>query len=444
MENTRTPILIFFNNDQITSEAKNLNFSYPEEYIFKEKKKIFVFLNHAQKFDQLQKNHLIFNIGMKLHNFCKKGTFYIDFFGDDHSSIFTLSLGWALMDYSFDKFKKNKVKKNSPKLAHSHTVEVNKQKKSIFYVRDLINNPANILGPKDLYLNARNFLAKDFKSKKVIGKKLEEEFPLVSFVGRGSEKNREPLLCEFTHKNKKSKKKVILIGKGVTFDTGGLNLKLGNGMSLMKKDMGGAANSIGLANLISQSSNNFDLVLLLALVENSLSAKSMRPSDIVRSRKGDYIEIGDTDAEGRLILADAITYALELKPDLIIDLATLTGASRVALGTEVPSFFTNDEEIAEKITYSSNLVGDPLWRLPLWENYENQLVSAHADFKNIGNSSFGGAITAALFLKKFVKDISWVHVDMMAWTRPNNFSSYEGGEAMGIRALLHFLLNNYN
>ena len=215
-------------------------------------------------------------------------------------------------------------------------------------------------------------------------------------------------------------------------------------MSLMKKDMGGAANCIGLAKLVSDYDLDVDLRLLLCLVENSISKKSIRPSDIIKSREGNFIEIGDTDAEGRLILADAISYAIENKPDLIIDMATLTGASRVAMGIEVPSFFCNDDDLAMKLINLSQKTGDPLWQLPLWENYSSQLSSAHADFKNIGNSMFGGAITAALFLQKFVKDIPWIHVDLMAWTRPNKFSSYEGGEAMGIRTLFELIKDMQN
>jgi len=210
-------------------------------------------------------------------------------------------------------------------------------------------------------------------------------------------------------------------------------------MSLMKKDMGGAANCIGLAKLIGNYELDIDLRLLLCLVENSISKKSIRPSDIIKSRGGSFIEIGDTDAEGRLILADAISYACENKPDLIIDMATLTGASRVAMGIEVPSFFCNDDDLAMKLIECSKKTGDPLWQLPLWQNYSSQLKSTHADFKNIGNSVFGGAITASLFLEKFIKDTSWIHIDLMAWTKANQFSSYEGGEAMGIRALLELI-----
>ena len=189
----------------------------------------------------------------------------------------------------------------------------------------------------------------------------------------------KPLFCEFKLKKNKSKKKIFLIGKGVSFDTGGLNIKTGTGMSLMKKDMGGAANCIGLAKLVSDYDIDVDLRLLLCLVENSISKKSIRPSDIIKSREGSYIEIGDTDAEGRLILADAISYAIENKPDLIIDMATLTGASRVAMGIEVPSFFCNDDDLAMKLIDLSQKTGDPLWQLPLWENYSSQL-SLHTRF----------------------------------------------------------------
>ena len=208
----------------------------------------------------------------------------------------------------------------------------------------------------------------------------------------------------------------------------------------MKKDMGGAANCIGLSKLLIHEDTNVDLKLLLCLVENSVSSKSMRPSDIVKSRKGTFVEIKDTDAEGRLIMADALAYACEFNPDLIIDLATLTGASKSCFGTRGTKFFCNDKFISQKLIKSSEAVGDPLWELPLWKNYTSLLKSQHADISNISSGPFGGAITAALFLEEFVsKNIPWIHIDMMAWTNGNSFCSYQGGEAMGIRALSHFL-----
>ena len=213
----------------------------------------------------------------------------------------------------------------------------------------------------------------------------------------------------------------------------------------MKKDMGGAANCIGLAKLIDSNNLNIDIRLLLCLVENSVSRESIRPSDIFKSRSGKYVEISDTDAEGRLIMADALTYASESGADLIIDMATLTGASRVALGTDVPSFFCNDDNLSNELLEASRDVGDPIWQLPLWENYENQLESNHADIKNIGNSGLGGAITAALFLRKFIKrNIPWIHVDLMAWSKPNKLSKYNGGEAMGIRALYTLIKKKFS
>ena len=218
---------------------------------------------------------------------------------------------------------------------------------------------------------------------------------------------------------------------------------MGSGMTLMKKDMGGAANCVGLSKMLIESKIDIDLKLILPLVENSVSGKSMRPSDIFKSRKGIFVEIEDTDAEGRLILADAISYACDLNPDLIIDMATLTGASRVALGTDVPSFFSNNEHVAKNLIQCSLEVGDPIWQLPLWKNYSQQLNSNHADIKNLGGG-FGGAITAALFLDKFVDtNIDWIHVDLMAWNLDKNLTSYVGGEAMGIRSLFRLIEKNY-
>ena len=333
-----------------------------------------------------------------------------------------------------------KKKKDKVILTHKHNTEISNLKSSYFFIRDLINMPPNMLGPQEILEYSKKFLTKFKIENLVSGNKLKNNFPLIHAVGNGSDTANRPLFCELILKKKKKREKFFLIGKGVSFDTGGLNIKTGSGMSLMKKDMGGAANCIGLAKLISDFNFDIDVRLLLCLVENSISKKSMRPSDIIRSRQGSFVEIGDTDAEGRLILADAITYACENKPDLIIDMATLTGASRVAMGTEVPSFFCNNDRIAMELINSSKKTGDPLWQLPLWENYSSQLKSVHADFKNIGNSMFGGAITAALFLEKFVeKNIPWIHIDLMAWTRANKFDSYEGGEAMGIRALLDFI-----
>ena len=436
----KTPISIFFSEDQIPEKYKKIKFEEYYSYsIYKSEERVLVNISKLANINILQQNYKLFLIGQAIKNKCDSGDFFVDYFGCKKANIKNFLLGWSLSNYSFERYKSKKKKKNNAKISHDYEKEIGYISESYFLTRDLINTPANILGPKEILQSAKKFLKKFTFVNSISGKKLEKDFPLISAVGQGADDNKQPIFCEFRHKKNKPKRKIFLIGKGVSFDTGGLNIKTGTGMSLMKKDMGGAANCIGLAKLVSDFDCNVDLTLLLCLVENSISKKSIRPSDIIKSREGSYVEIGDTDAEGRLILADAISYACEKKPDLIIDLATLTGASRVAMGTEIPSFFCNDDNLAMKLIDASKKTGDPLWQLPLWENYSNQLSSAHADFKNIGNNMFGGAITAALFLEKFVKDIPWIHVDLMSWTRANKFSSYEGGEAMGIRAILELI-----
>ncbi len=413
---------------------------FPSNFIFEFEKKIFICTYLFEDLTQLEFNYNLVWVGVKLFNFCTKKNYEIV-----NSEVLdrpeNIYLGWCLGSYNFSKFKSG-VKQNKKVKLLNVTDDQAFDAKVIKLVRDLINIPANKLGPREIQNEARKLFSEStVQIQEIKGKVLMKEFPLIFNVGNGAEKNKAPIFSEFTWKDKrkKFKKSVILIGKGVCFDTGGLNLKLGSGMQLMKKDMGGAANCIGLAKMLIEKKINIDLKLLLPLVENSLSSKAIRPSDIIKSRKGLYVEIGDTDAEGRLILADALTYACESKPDLIIDMATLTGASRVALGTDVPSFFSNNDKIAENLVKCSNFCGDPLWRLPLWHNYSNQLESNHADTSNIGNS-FGGAITAALFLEKFVdKDIPWIHIDLMAWSLNKNLTSYVGGEAMGIRSLLKLI-----
>ena len=436
----KTPISVFFSNDQIPKNYRKIIFDEYSSYsIFKSSERVLINLSKISNLNILQKNHKLLLIGQAIKKLCNTGNFFVDFYGCKKTDIKNFYLGWSLADYTFEKYKSKKKNKSKVKIYNKYEKEIKSVSESYFFTRDLINTPANILGPSEIFQSTKKFLKKFIVVNEVSGNKLKKNFPLIAAVGQGAEDNKKPIFCEFKLKKNKSKKKIFLIGKGVSFDTGGLNIKTGTGMSLMKKDMGGAANCIGLAKLVSEYDLDIDLRLLLCLVENSISKKSIRPSDIIKSREGSYVEVADTDAEGRLILADAITYAIENKPDLIIDMATLTGASRVAMGTEVPSFFCNDDDLAMKLIDLSQKTGDPLWQLPLWENYSSQLNSAHADFKNIGNSMFGGAITAALFLQKFVKNIPWIHIDLMAWTRANKFSSYEGGEAMGIRTLLELI-----
>jgi leucyl aminopeptidase len=423
------------------SKTKIREKSFPNNFIFEFDEKIFVSLYLIKDSTLLEFNHNLIWVGVKLFKFCVNRNYEIinPKVIDRPENIY---LGWCLGNYNFLRFKSGFKEKKEAKLLNIKDDQIT-DAKAISLVRDLINTPANIQGPSEFQKEARKLFSKSAtKITEIKGNDLMKKFPLIYNVGKGAEKRKAPIFSEFVweSKRKKSKKNIVLIGKGVCFDTGGLNLKLGSGMNLMKKDMGGAANCLGLTKMLIEKKIDINLKLLLPLVENSLSSKAMRPSDIIKSRKGLYIEVGDTDAEGRLILADALTYACESKPDLIIDMATLTGASRVALGTDVPTFFSNNEIISEYLIKFSNSCGDPVWQLPLWKNYSSQLKSNHADTSNIGNSNFGGAITAALFLEKFVnKDIPWIHIDLMAWSLNKNLTSYIGGEAMGIRSLLKLI-----
>ena len=441
-ENKTVAIFIYFANHQVPEKLKhysdNLRMNdFSSSICLVRDCDIFIFFNKLKDLDFLQKNYFLFIIGQKLSFSLKYKDYSVEFFGSKEYKLDNFILGWELGFYRFKNFKTSKSNNLKSKSINKRK-DLLIQKNVYFFVRDMINYPANLLGPNEIYLNAKRFLGKEFLNSIKKGLALKKEFPLIYAVGNGSAKDKKPLFCEFRTK-KKSKKTVYLIGKGISFDTGGLNLKLGSGMSLMKKDMGGAANCIGLAKLISSMNLEINVHLLLCLAENSVSENSIRPSDIIKSRDRRYVEVADTDAEGRLIMADAISYACENNPELIIDMSTLTGASRVAMGLEVPSFFSNKSDLSEKLIKSSKETGDPLWQLPLWKSYEHQLKSLHADFRNIGTNSFGGAITAALFLNKFVKkEIPWIHIDLMAWSKSTIMMPYEGGEAMGIRALLDF------
>ncbi|MEM7445851.1 MAG: leucyl aminopeptidase family protein, partial [Pseudomonadota bacterium] len=261
---------------------------------------------------------------------------------------------------------------------------------------------------------------------------LEANYPMIHTVGRASAS--APRLIDLRWGDE-SAKKITLIGKGVCFDSGGLDLKSAANMLLMKKDMGGAAHVLGLARLIMATGLNLRLRVLVPAVENAVSGNAFRPSDVLASRKGLTVEIGNTDAEGRLVLADALTEASSEKPDLIIDFATLTGAARVALGTDVPALFVNDDNVAADFAAAAEAVNDPVWRMPLWAPYKAMLKSDVADINNTGSAPFGGAITAALFLQRFVdEDLNWAHLDIMAWNRMSTPGRPKGGEAMGMRA----------
>jgi leucyl aminopeptidase len=275
------------------------------------------------------------------------------------------------------------------------------------------------------------------------GKELEEGFPLIAAVGGAASADRAPRLIELEW-GKPGDPRIAIVGKGVCFDSGGLDLKPASGMRLMKKDMGGAAHALALARLIVAAKLPVRLHLLVPAVENAVSGTAYRPGDIVKSRKGTFVEVDNTDAEGRLILADALAKAVEDKPELIVDFATLTGAARVALGPDLPATFANSDELASSIEQASREVEDPLWRMPLWEPYAEMLKSDIADFANASNTPMAGCITAALFLKKFVPDeINWAHLDTFAWRDAAKPARPKGGEALGLRAIFAMLSSRY-
>ena len=313
---------------------------------------------------------------------------------------------------------------------------------AISTARDLINTPASDLGP-EAFASAALAIAEagGATARLIVGAKLlDENFPMIHAVGRAAAE--EPRLIDFTWGDP-TRPKVTLVGKSVCFDTGGLNLKPDASMLLMKKDMGGGAITLGLAQLIMRLKLPVRLRVLLPIVENSVSAASFRPGDVLRSRAGLSVEIGNTDAEGRLILADALALADEETPDLLLDFATLTGAARVALGPDLPPFFTDDESLASEIGHAAIEAADPAWRLPLWPPYDQMLASKIADLNHIGGP-FAGAIVAALFLKRFVRRTrSWCHFDAYCWNPSTKPARPEGGEGQLIRLVHALLLARY-
>ncbi len=351
-------------------------------------------------------------------------------------------LGWQLGSYRFERYLR--PKKNWPRL-HGHdssTTMVDLQVTASNMARDLINTPTEDMGPDHLQ-QATEQVASQFDAEfsVIIGAELEADFPAIHAVGRGS--HRAPRLLRLSW-GEKSHPKIALIGKGVCFDTGGLNLKSASGMRKMKKDMGGAAHALALTQLIMASKLPVQLELYLPTVENAVDANAYRPGDVVSTRQGLSVEIGNTDAEGRVILADALTLACEHQPELMIDFATLTGAARVALGTDLPALFSNNAELRQELHICGDEVEDPMWPLPLYQPYMRLIDSDIADLCNNASSSFGGAITAALFLQQFTnKDIPWCHLDTYGWNDSKRPGRPLGGEAMGLRAVFRMLQNRY-
>ncbi len=354
------------------------------------------------------------------------------------------TLAFALGSYRFSRYRKPDPK--NVRLALPEGVDgqdITRIVEGVWLARDLINTPANDMGPPDLEYAARALATRHGASvNAIVGEDLlQENFPLIHAVGRAAD--RAPRLIDIVW-GEPSHPKVTLVGKGVCFDTGGLDIKPENGMLNMKKDMGGAACMLALAHMLMSRDARIRLRVLIPAVENSISSAAFRPRDVYRSRKGLTVEIGNTDAEGRLILADALALADEETPELIVDMATLTGAARVALGTEIPPFYTDDDALAAEIAHFAQAEADPLWRMPLWRPYDQLLDSKVADLNNVSSTGFAGSITAALFLHRFVSSArAWLHCDIYAWNQSTKPGHPEGAECQAARALFALLTARY-
>ena len=356
------------------------------------------------------------------------------------------ALGWGMGGYRFRDHKTSKAAR-LPKLVWPDACDrasVQATLEATFLIRDLVNRPAGHLGPRELAAEAESLAAKHGAEVTLLegDELLDNNYPAIHAVGRGSE--RAPCLADLRWGDE-SHPKLTLVGKGVVFDSGGLDLKTPGGMKLMKKDMGGAAHALGLAHLIMSAKLPVRLRMLIPCVENGVAGDAYRPLDVIETRKGITVEVGNTDAEGRIIMSDCLAEGDSEKPDLLIDFATLTGAARVAVGTELGALFCDDDELASALVAAGNRVSDPVWRMPLHRAYRRFLESRVADINNISSVPQGGAITAALFLKEFVSDrTTWVHYDIMAYNNQKRAGRPIGGEAMGLRATFEVLKERYS
>lgn len=357
------------------------------------------------------------------------------------------ALGWLLAHHRFDRYRSKpdplprRVLLTPDPAAIAETIAV---AEAVAWVRDLVNTPAADLGPAELQVETER-LAKRHGATVHVTKShdLESGYPMIHAVGQAADKRHAPRLIELEWGNPQHPR-VAIVGKGVTFDSGGLDIKPASGMKIMKKDMGGAAHAMALAGLVMTARLPLRLHLLIPAAENAISGNAFRPGDILRSRSGKTVEIDNTDAEGRLILADAFTKAGEDGATLIVDFATLTGAARVALGPELPALFANDEALAADLEAAAIEVSDPLWRLPLWRGYDEMLKSEVADFANSGEGGMAGAVTAALFLRNFVPaGTPWAHLDTWAWRAISKPGRPKGGEALGLRSFWTFLKTRF-
>ena len=354
------------------------------------------------------------------------------------------ALGWLLGQHRFDAYRKKDDAERGPRaLLTGEAALVDGQVRlaeATALVRDLVNTPAGDLGPAELEQAVREAATGLGAQVRITaGKELASGYPLIQAVGGAASDARAPRLIELEW-GKTSDPRVAIVGKGVCFDSGGLDLKTASGMRLMKKDMGGAAHALALARLVITAKLPVRLHLLIPAVENAVSGGAYRPGDVIKSRAGTFVEIDNTDAEGRLVLADAFTRAAEDKPRLMVDFATLTGAARIALGPDLPALFATSDELAGDALAAAREVEDPLWRMPLWEPYNDMLKSEIADLANAGGAPMAGCITAAMFLKRFVPDgLEWAHLDTYAWRDAASPGRPKGGDALGLRAIFRML-----
>ena len=350
------------------------------------------------------------------------------------------ALSWLLSSYRFARYR-SAAPAAAPRLAAPAGVDASRLERiarGMALTRDLVNTPANDMGPDALEAAALDLARRHGATARTVrGEVLEREFPLIHAVGQAA--HQAPRLVDLAW-GPEDAPSVTLVGKGVTFDTGGLDIKPAAGMALMKKDMAGAATALGLAHMVMDAGLAIRLRVLLPIVENAVSASAFRPGDVYRSRKGLTVEIGNTDAEGRLVLADALALACEAKPGLVVDFATLTGAARVALGPDLPAFYTDDEAVAAAVTRHASAAHDPVWRMPLWRPYDALLDGKVSDLNNAPGGSFAGSITAALFLDRFVAPgVPHLHFDLYGWNPAAKPGRPEGGEAQTARLLFDLL-----
>jgi len=358
-------------------------------------------------------------------------------------------LGWLLGQHRLNAYRSKVEDQRGPRVLLTKEAadidRVIRLAEATALVRDLVDTPAADMGPAELEAAARE-VAKSFGAKMEVtsGDALSQGYPMIAAVGQGATRERSPRLIELRW-GKENLSRVAIVGKGVCFDSGGLDIKPASGMRLMKKDMGGAAHALALAKLIMSERLPVRLHMLIPAVENSVSSASYRPGDVLHSRKGLKVEIDNTDAEGRLVLGDALAKAGEDEPELIIDFATLTGAARVALGPDLPAMFANDDALAASLEDAARTVTDPIWRMPLWDGYDEMLKSDLADLSNAADSPMAGAVTAALFLRRFIpQGTPWAHFDTFAWRPSAKPGRPKGGDAMGLRAALAMLQQRYS